>query len=143
MDPRLESYEHFFVTARQKNEFSVECFRLIISDPLTYSPCRNGIFLLFMAAELYEIKTGCKTYLNVYMAPRDDILICHSGDLFLVDVFRTGQAMSNHKDFIYYDGSTLKATKDVPRQLAQMLQENLTEFIARGETSLPDAIQFP
>lgn len=143
VDPRLESYEHFFVAARQKNKFSAERFRLIISDPLTYSPCQNGIFLLFMAAELYEIKTGCKTYLNVYTAPRDDILTCYSGDLFLVDIFRSGQVMRNHKDFIYYDGSTLKATNDVPRQLAQMLQENLTEFIARGETSLPDVIQFP
>lgn len=143
VDPRLESYEHFFVAARQKNKFSVERFRLIISDPLTYPPCRKGIFLLFLAAEIYEIKTGCKTYLNVCTAPKDDILICNSGDLFLVDIFRSRQFMRNHKDFIYYDGSTLKATNDVPRQLAEMLQENLTEFIARGEISLPDVIQFP
>lgn len=143
VDQYSTSYQYFFVAARQKNDFLVERFRLVIGDPLTYRPCRDGIFLLFMAAELYEIETGCKTYLNVRVAPRDNILSCQSGDLFLVDLFRIGYLLGNHKDFIYYDGaSKLKATADVPRRLAEMLQENLTEFVARRSTPLPGTIEF-
>lgn len=142
VDVNSSSYEFFFVAARKKNDFLVERFRLVIGDPLTYQPCLDGIFLLFMAAELYEIETGYKTYVNVRVAPRDDILSCQFGDLFLVDIFRGGSLVRNHKDFIYYDGAKLIATADVPRRLAEALQNNLTEFVACRSTPLPETIEF-
>lgn len=142
VDIHSTSYENFYVAARKKNDFLEECFRLVINDPLTYRPCRDGIFFLFMAAELYEIETGCKTYLNVRVARRDDILSCQFGDLFLVDLFRVGSLVRNHKDFIYYDGAKLIATADVPSRLAEMLQQNLTQFVAHRSTALPKTIEF-
>lgn len=144
VDQHSSSYAHFFLSARrQMNDFSVGRFRLILGDPITYRPCREGIFLLFMAAELYEIQTGCKTYLNVHEAPSIDILNCYSGDLFLADLFRLGQLVGNHKDFVWFGGApSLKATKNVPKLVATMLQENLTDFVAHQRSPLPRTIEF-
>lgn len=137
-------YEHFFLVARKSNDFSVDCFRLVISDPLSYRKCRDGLFLLFLAAEIYEIETQRKTYIDVYQAQREDIRSCYLGDTFLVDLVRSGRLIRNHKDFIYSDGTAvLKATQDVPNRLAIWLRENLTEFVARRASSLPTTISFP
>lgn len=144
VDQHSSNYARFFLAARRKlNDFSVGRFRLILGDPITYRPCREGIFLLFMAAELYEIETGCKTYLNVHEAPSIDILNCDAGDLFLADLFRLGQLVGNHKDFVWCGGaSALKATQAVPKRLAKILQENLTDFVARRRSPLPRIIEF-
>jgi hypothetical protein len=144
VDCEGHNYEHFFLVARKLNDFSVDCFRLTISDPLSYRKCRDGLFLLFLAAELYEIETQKKTYIDVYQVQREHIRSCNMGDTFLVDVVRSGHLIRNHKDFIYSDGAAvLKATRDVPNRLATWLQENLTEFVARRSSSLPTTIAFP
>ncbi|VVE57735.1 hypothetical protein PAN31108_05237 [Pandoraea anhela] len=144
LDFDAHDYEHFFLVARKSNDFSVDCFRLAISDPLTYRKCRDGLFLLFLAAEIYEIETQRKTYIDVYQAQREHIRSCYLGDMFLVDVVCAGRLVRNHKDFIYSDGTaTLKATHDVPSRLGSWLQENLTEFVARRMSSLPTTISFP
>jgi hypothetical protein len=144
VDHEAHDFEHFFVVARKANDFSVECFRLVISDPLSYRPCRDGIFLLFVAAEIYELETRRKTYIDVYAAPRAHILSCYLGDQFLVDLHRSGQLIRNHKDFVYSgEGTVLKATQDVPSRLAPLLQASLTAFVARHSSSLPAAIVFP
>lgn len=137
-------YEHFFLVARKSNDFSVDCFRLAISDPLSYRKCRDGLFLLFLAAEIYEIETQKKTYIDVYQVQREHLRSCYLGDMFLVDVICAGRLVRNHKDFIYSDETAiLKATRDVPSRLASWLQENLTEFVARRVSSLPTTIAFP
>lgn len=144
VDHNACDYEHFFLVARKHNEFSVDYFRLVISDHLSYRGCRDGIFLLFMAAEIYEIETRQKTYIDVYVAPRAHILSCYVGDQFFVDLHYASQLIGNHKDFIYGDGGpVLKATQDVPSRLAPILQANLTEFTDRHSSSLPTAIAFP
>ncbi|RQG99267.1 SMEK domain-containing protein [Paraburkholderia dinghuensis] len=137
-------YKHFFLVARKSNDFSVDCFRLAISDPLSYRKCRDGLFLLFLAAEIYEIETQRKTYIDVYQVQGEHIRSCCFGDMFLVDVVCAGRLVRNHKDFIYSDGTAmLKATRDVPSRLAIWLQENLTEFVARRSSLLPTTITFP
>ncbi|MGA4079921.1 SMEK domain-containing protein [Ralstonia nicotianae] len=144
VDHNAQGYEHFFLVARKENNFSVDRFRLVISDPLSYRGCRDGIFLLFVAAEIYEIETRQKTYIDVYNAPRAHIFSCYLGDKFLVDLHHSSQLNRNHKDFVYSDGGpVLKATQDVPSRLAPWLQENLTEFVARRSTPLPATIAFP
>lgn len=101
VDHHSSSYEHFFLAARRRtNDFSVDCFRLIISEPLKYLSCRKGIFLLFKAMKDYEIKTEQIKYLNVYMAPRAEIMKCYAGESFLVETFRSGILAFNHKDFM-------------------------------------------
>ncbi|MCY0852452.1 SMEK domain-containing protein [Cupriavidus sp. D39] len=143
VDPNADDYEPFFLFSRKTNEFAVDCFRLVISDPLRYRGCREGIFLLFFAAEIYQVETGDTTYIEVYEAPRANIMSCYLGDSFLVDLYRAGQLIGNHKDYIYSDGVVLRATRDVPSRLAPMLQENLTELIDRRSASSPVAIVFP
>ena len=143
LDFEARDYEHFFLVARNSNDFSVDCFRLAISDPLSYRKCRDGLFLLFLAAEIYEIETRKKTYIDVYQVQREHIRSCSLGDMFLVDVICSGRLIRNHKDFIYSDGTAvLKATSDVPSRVAAWLQENLTEFVARRSSPLPDTIVF-
>ncbi|WP_165987040.1 SMEK domain-containing protein [Caballeronia sp. SBC1] len=144
VDHKRRNYEHFFLVASKVNDFEVDCFRLVISDPLSYRKCRDGIFLLFMAAEIYEIMTHKKTYIDVYDVPREHLLSCWFGDTFIVDLIRSGRLIRNHKDFIYNDGTgVLKSTRDVPNRLAPWLQENLTEFTAKHSSSHLAAIVFP
>lgn len=144
VDYNAPDYQHFVLIARKKNDFLVDYFRLLLSEPLSYRGCRNGIFLLFLAAEIYEIHTGKKTYINVYEAPKDKIRCCYQGDEFLVDLHRTGQLIDNHKDFFYSSGETvLNATSKVPSRLASLLQTDLAEFAARLSSSLPVTIAFP
>lgn len=143
VDHNACNYEHFFLVARKNNDFSIDCFRLLLSDKLSYQGCRNGIFLLFVAAEIYEIRTQKKTYIDVYEAPKDQILNCYAGTDFLVDIYRSGQLIGNHKDFVYCNRGVLNATPDVPNRLASLLQENLTEFVVRYPSSIPTTILFP
>ncbi|MCY0853394.1 SMEK domain-containing protein [Cupriavidus sp. D39] len=143
VDHNARDYEHFFLIARKTNDFFVDSFRLVISDPLRYRGCRDGIFLLFVAAEIYEIETREKTYINVYEAPRAQLLSCDMGDKFLVDLYRSSQLIRNHKDFVYSEEGVLKATQELPSRLAPLLQANLTEFVDRHSSSLPAAIVFP
>lgn len=144
VDHNACDYEHFFLVARKRNEFSVDCFRLVISDHLSYRGCRDGIFLLFLAAEIYEIETRQKTYIDVYVAPRAHILSCYVGDQFFVDLHYASQLIGNHKDFIYCDGGPgLKASRDVPSRIAALLQSNLTEFVDGRSSRLPATIAFP
>ena len=144
VDWQMDNYENFFLVAQKKNDFSTESFRMVISDPLTYQPCRDGIFLLFVAAEIYEIETQMKTYIDVYEVPREHMQSCSMGDMFLIDLVRSGHVIDNHKDFFYSDGrAQLKATVDVPLRIAPFLQSSLTEFVARRSLSLPISIVFP
>jgi len=140
-----DKYEHFFLVARKKNDFAVDSFRSIISDPLSYLKCRDGIFLLFVAMELYEIETQKTTYIDIFKTPRELLKGCSMGDKFLVElVDHSGHYIGNHKDFVYYaDGGRLMATQDVPRRLASVLQEHLTEFVSRHPSSFPATIAFP
>lgn len=144
VDNREFNYEHFFLVARKTNHFRADSFRLVISDPLSYRKCRDGIFLLFLAAEIYEMEAREKTYIDVYEAPREEILGCCTGDTFLVDLLRTGRVVRNHKDFIYNDGTAvLKTTEALPKRVAPWLQENLAEFTARRSSAPPAVIAFP
>jgi len=144
VDHNASDYEHFFLVARKTNDFLVEYSRLVISDPLSCRDCRDGIFLLFVAAEIHEIETQQKTYIDVYEALRPDILSCYMGEKFLVDLRRSGQLIGNHKDYIYGDeAASLHATQDVPSRLAPVLQANLFEFIHGYSSLLPVGIQFP
>jgi hypothetical protein len=144
VDNKAHGYEHFFLIARRANDFSVEYFRLVISDPLSYQDCRDGIFLLFVAAEIYEIEMRQKTYIEVYEAPREEILSCYMGNKFLVDLHHSSQLVYNHKDFVYRsEGTVLKVTRNVPRRLAPVLQANLTEFVDRHSSLLSASVLFP
>lgn len=143
VDTKMSNYEHFFLVARKKNDFLVDRFRQVISDPLSYGPCRVGIFLLFVAAEIFEIETQQKTYIDVYVAPRAAILSCYHGDKLLIDVYESDYWYRNHKDFIYSDGrGRLTATKDVPSRLAPLLNQCLSEFAGGRSASLPVEIMF-
>ena len=144
VDNKARGYEHFFLVARKVNDFSVEYFRLVISDSLSYQGCRDGIFLIFLAAEIYEIETQQQTYVEVYEAPREEILNCYMGNKFLADLHHSGKLIWNHKDFVYCcAGTALRATQNVPPRLASLLQVNLINFVERHSFSLPTVILLP
>ncbi|MDN7559155.1 hypothetical protein [Burkholderia orbicola] len=95
--------------------------------------------------ELYEIETQKTTYIDIFKTPRQFLKGCSIGDKFLVElVDHSGHYIVNRKDFVYYaDGGRLMATRDVPRWLASVLQEYLTEFVSRHPSSFPATIAFP
>ncbi|MDN7894383.1 SMEK domain-containing protein [Burkholderia cepacia] len=145
VDQEDDSYEYFVLVARKKNDFAVDSYRSVISDTLSYRKCRDGIFLLFVAMELYEIETQKTNYIDIFKTPRALLKGCNIGDKFLVElVDHSGHCVGNHKDFVYYaGGGQLRATQDVPSRLAPFLQEYLTEFVSRRPSSFPATIAFP
>ncbi|KVK74265.1 hypothetical protein WS90_31130 [Burkholderia cepacia] len=145
VDQEDDSYEYFVLVARKKNDFAVDSYRSVISDTLSYRKCRDGIFLLFVAMELYEIETQKTNYIDIFKTPRALLKGCNMGDKFLVElVDHSGHCVGNHKDFVYYaGGGQLRATQDVPSRLAPFLQEYLTEFVSRRPFSFPATIAFP
>ena len=136
-------YEHFYLVAHKQNDFFVESHRMVISDPLRYRACRQGILLLLLAAEIYAIETQQSRYLNVIAVPREIVLGCYRGGQFLVELGRSGLTIDNHKDYFYADNAgALIATNKVPRQFEQFLQNELGCFVAGRAASLPTKIQF-
>jgi hypothetical protein len=143
VDHGSPSYEHFYLVAHKQNDFFVNSYRIVISDPLRYHACRQGILLLLLATAIYEIEMQQVKYLDVIAVPREVVLGCYRGGQFLVELGRSGQTIDNHKDYFYADNAgALIATNKVPRQFAQFLRDELIHFVAERAACLPTKIQF-
>lgn len=142
VDFREPGYEHFFLVAQRRNAFEVNRLRMVISDPLSYGPCRKGILLLFLAVALYRIQKNVHVYIDVWVTPKEQIRDCDMGMKFLVDVKRNGGLHRNDTDFIYLDAQgVLRTTTDVPNSVVPMLQDELKKFSAQQHASIPATIQ--
>ena len=142
VDFREPGYEHFFLVAQRPNAYEASCLRMAISDPLSYGPCRQGIFLLFLAIALYRIREEKHVYIDVWVTSTELIRDCEMGTKFLVDLKRNGGLHRNNTDFIYLDAQTnLRTTQDVPNSVIPMLQAELRKFAAQQHASLPATIK--
>ncbi|WP_096671795.1 SMEK domain-containing protein [Polaromonas sp. AET17H-212] len=126
VDFREPGYEHFFLVAQRPNAFAINRLRMAISDHLSYKPCRDGLFLLFLAVSLYCIRENKQAYIDVWEASRDAIRECDMGTEFLVKLKESGGPYRNNTDFIYQNAQgMLSATTEVPDRVIAMLQEEL------------------
>lgn len=142
VDFREPGYEHFFLVAQRRNAFGATRLRMIISDHLSYGPCRQGILLLFLAIALYRVQKKTPVYIDVWVAPKELIRDCDMGLKFLVDVKRCGGLHRDNTDFIYLDAQgVLRTTADVPNSVIPMLQAELKKFSAQQDASIPATIQ--
>lgn len=136
VDCREKGFERFFLVSYQENDFLTNCYKMIITEPLSYRPTREGIFLLFLAAELLEFMTGKIIYIDVLVAERAGLFSCGAGEVFLVDLMRDGNVIGNHKDYIYRYGNVLHATTWLPSGSVKKLSTELNDFINRENFNL-------
>ncbi len=144
IDRRESGYRRFFLVAQKKNAFLAERYRIVVADHLSYRPCRDGLFLLFLAAELRRLVTQQQVYIDLWETSEELVESCSIGSGFIVELKGAGGPFRNHTDFIFYNPSErcLRATEDVPPRLASRLQQELSEFGARGPVRLPKTITF-
>lgn len=128
-DRRQSGYEDFLLISHVENDFLINRYKLILSDPLSYRPAREGIFFLFLAAELIELVTGKTKYINVLATGRTNLSSCAEGDAFVVDLVRNGCRIGNHKDYIYCNQFVMHATSWLPSESLNRLQDELNDFI--------------
>lgn len=143
IDRREPGYTSFFLVAKRMNSFLTERYRVVISDPLSYRPSREGLFLLFLATELRRLLTQEQFLIDVWQTSSELIAACNSGKHFIVDLERIGGPFRNHADFVFYDQSRrcLTASQDVPTRLATRLQQELDEFVKGQSAHLPNTIR--
>lgn len=143
IDRRKPGYMSFFLVAKRRNSFLTKRYRAVISDPLSYRPCREGLFLLFLATELRRLLTQEQFLIDVWQTSSELIAACNAGERFVVDLERVGGPFRNHADFVFYDPSRgcLTASQDVPQRLATRLQQELDEFVKDQAAHLPNTIR--
>jgi|GEM_PF-5257489 len=143
VDRQEPGYMSFFLVAKRRNSFFTERYHAVISDPLSYRPCRDGLFLLFLGAELRRLLTHEQSLIKVWQTSSELITACNAGKHFIVDLESVGGPFRNHADFVFYDPSRgcLTASQDVPLRLVTRLQEELDEFVKRQSACLPNTIR--
>lgn len=133
VDVKSPCYQHFFLAARKKNDFGGDRYRMAISEPLSYKGTRDGIFLIFLAAEIHEAITQKTIYIDVVGVPRDELLSCYSGDRFLVDLIRDAPTLGNQRDFVQATNHGFMSRSIVSSSTVGVLQRMLTDFASKHE----------
>ncbi|AYD65845.1 hypothetical protein DVB37_19420 [Achromobacter sp. B7] len=132
-DVKSADYQHFFLAARKTNDFGEHRYRMAISEPLSYKGTRDGIFLIFLAAEIHEAITQKTIYINVVGVPRDELLSCYSGDRFLVDLVRHAPTLGNQRDFLQAANNGFMTRSIVSPSTVGVLQQMLTDYASRHQ----------
>ncbi|MDX3935786.1 SMEK domain-containing protein [Stenotrophomonas sp.] len=132
-DVKSADYQHFFLAARKKNDFGEYRYRMAISEPLSYKCTRDGIFLMFLAAEIHQAITQETIYISVVGASRDELLSCYSGDRFLVDLIRGAPTLGNQRDFVQATNYGFMARRIVSASTVRVLQQMLTDFTSKHQ----------
>lgn len=130
-DVKSADYQHFFLATRKKNDFGEYRYRIAINEPLSCKGTRDGIFLIFLAAEIHEAKTQNTIYIDVVGVPRDELLSCYSGDRFLVDLIRHAPTLGNQRDFVQATNNGFMARSIVSPSTVEVLQKMLTHYASK------------
>lgn len=123
-------YQHFFLAARKQNDFGEDRYRMAISEPLSYKSTRDGIFLVFLAAELHHAIAEKTIYIHVLGVPRNDLLSCYSGDRFLADLVRDATTLGNQRDFVEHTNNGFISRSIVSQGTVKVLNQMLAEYIS-------------
>jgi hypothetical protein len=111
VDISQDGYEHFLLVIKDQNEFSTPRYKMLISDHLSYKKCVEGIFMLFLAAEIFQINSEERIYIDIAKVDKNNILRCYEGEALVVDVIRECNN-ENHKDYLYYNDGNFRLHKE-------------------------------
>lgn len=131
---------HYFIVAKSKNSFGVERYRWLANEPVQHS--KIGVYLLFLAAEIWRRVHDCNNLIDVQTADYWDMRNVQRGELFLVDLLRGNSVVRNHSDYIYIHQGAFVAP-NVPTSDVSKLQGELGSFAARYEPRRPEGIPLP
>lgn len=132
-DVKSSDYQHFFLAARKKNAFGEYRYRMAISEPLSYKVTRDGIFLIFLAAEIHEVITQETIDIDVVGVSKDELLSCYSGDRFLVDLIRDAPRLGNQRDFVQATNNGFIARSIVSASTVGVLQQMMTDYASKHQ----------
>ena len=141
VDHNDADYESFFLVARKPNDFKIERYRVVINDTFSYRKCRDGLFLLMLAASLYRAANpSTVTYIDLWVCDAEVMKQCNKGERFVADLYLNGCLFRNNLDFFYPGGGHMNATSDVPPRVVAWLQESIAAFAARSGLRIPATI---
>lgn len=132
-DVKSPDYQHFFLAARKKNDFGEYRYRMAISEPLSYKGTRDGLFLIFLAAEIHQAITQKTIYIDVVGVPRNELLSCYSGDRFLVELIRDAPTLGNQRDFVQAANIGFLSRSNVSPCTVRVLQQMLTDYVSNHQ----------
>nr|WP_314709280.1 SMEK domain-containing protein [uncultured Comamonas sp.] len=121
----VELVPHYLIVARSQNTFGVERYRWLANEPLQYS--KIGVYLLFLAAEIWRHVHESSLLVEVQFVDYWDIRKVQCGELLLVDILRSIGVMRNHADYIYISKGNFVAS-NVSTTYIQKLQDDLKCF---------------
>lgn len=133
VDMKSSGYQHFFLAARKKNDFGEYRYRMAISEPLSYRRSRDGIFLIFLAAEIYSAIAQKTIYIDIVGVPRNELLSCYSGDRFLVDLIQDAHTLGNQRDFVEATNTGFLSRSIISPCTTSILQQALTDYVLRHQ----------
>jgi hypothetical protein len=142
VDQTDSRFERFVLAAAKENDFGVDRYRVVVSDTFSYGKCRDGLFLLMLAASLYGASNqGTRGNVDVWTCRPDDMRAYGQGDRFIAELEQHGNFFRNNRDFFYPQGQgQMKATADVPLRVVNWLQDLLSRFAAKQGVSVPSKI---
>ena len=132
-DVKSPDYRHFFLAARKKNDFGEYRYRMAISEPLSYKSTRDGIFFIFLAAEIHKATTQMIIYIDVVGVPKDELLSCYSGDRFLADLIRDAPTLGNQRDFVEATNIGFLSRSILSPGTVEVLQRMLTDYVSNHQ----------
>ena len=141
-DVKSPNYQHFFLAARKKNEFGEYRYRMAISEPLSYKGTRDGIFLLFLAAEIHQAITKKTIYIDVIGVPKNELLGCYSGDRLLVDLVRDAPKIGNQKDFVEATNLGFLAQSTISQHTFGFLKKALTDYTSTHQLPVKGGFKY-
>lgn len=131
---------HYFIVAESENSFGVKRYRWLANEPLQHS--KFGIYLLFLAAEIWRTVNERSNLIDVLTASYCDMRAIQKGELFLADILMVRSFVRNHADYIYHRNLAF-ATINVPSEILRKLHCELEIFVAAQRRLRPTERRIP
>lgn len=131
---------HFFLVAKRQNAFSTDRYSWLADEPVQHS--KIGVYLLFLAAEIWRMVSGGSTLINVLQPDYWDMRQVQRGEWLLIDLLRYQNVVRNHADYVFITKQTFTSSNINALEL-ETLRANLKDYVEKYQPKTPDGIPVP
>lgn len=131
---------YFFLVAKRQNAFSTDRYSWLANEPVQHS--KIGVYLLFLAAEIWRMVSGRSTLINVLQPDYWDMQQVQRGEWLLIDLLRYQNVVRNHADYVFINKQTFTASNINALELGT-LRSNLKDYVEKYQPKTPDGIPVP
>lgn len=131
---------HYFLVARGQNAFGTERYSWLADEPVQHS--KIGVYLLFLAAEIWRMVSGGSTLINVLQPDYWDMRQVQCGEWLLIDLLRYQNVVRNHADYVFINNQKFTAS-NINVQELETLRANLKDYVEKYLPNTPFGIPVP